>query len=69
VAGTSIEYSETTGDALWKVHLHDLVPDKQFVQLNAKLQRPGWNNGPMATRSIDFHYIQVIAITEMLMGE
>jgi hypothetical protein len=44
------------------------VPDKQFVQLNAKLQRPGWNNGPMATRSIDFHYIQVIA-TEMLMGE
>lgn len=56
--GSSIEYDENTGDAVWKVHLSKLAPAKQFVHVNARLQRPGWNDGPKSARGIDFSYKQ-----------
>ena len=58
VEGTEVKYSEETGDALWSVHLHKLVPEKQFLHMSTRLQRPGWSDGPTAARSIDFHYTQ-----------
>ena len=58
VKGSSIEYNEETGDAKWNLHLHKLVPAKQFIHINALLQRPGYNDGPKSARGIDFSYKQ-----------
>jgi len=58
VRGSSIDYNEDTGDALWTLNLHKLVPDKQFIHINARLQRPGWNDGPKSARNIDFTFKQ-----------
>jgi len=58
VQGTAIEYDDATGDALWKVSLHNLDPERQFIHVNALLQRPGWHDGPKSARSVEFSYRQ-----------
>jgi hypothetical protein len=36
IRGSSIEFNEETGDALWKLSLRKLVPDKQFIHINVR---------------------------------
>ena len=56
ISGTSLTIDKVNGDALWDLKIHDLNSEKQFVFINAKVQRPGWNT--VSGHQMDFSYQQ-----------